>query len=115
MSAGAGSNRNVIVDASQGGDLRLAADLVDGLAAAGLDVELREPPPSAMFDTGIHLLSAGIAIRVPAPPDRAELAVIERVVREALLHRQSIRRRMRSVPVHQGETERIVKWIDAVE
>jgi hypothetical protein len=34
------------------------------------------------------------------------------VVRAALQHRPSLRRRSRSVPVHLGETARVVEWID---
>lgn len=105
----------VIVDNSAGGDSRFANDVVERLRAEGLVVELREPAETSMFDTGVHLVSAGIAIRVPERPDRAQLAVIERVVRAALLHRPSPRRRTRSVPVHLGETARALAWIDVIE
>jgi len=105
----------VIVDNSAGADARFADDVVQGLRAGGLDVELREPAETAMFDTGVHLVSAGIAIRVPSRPDPAELAVIERVVRSALLHRPSLRRRSRSVPLHIGESRRALAWIEGIE
>lgn len=105
----------VIVDNSAGGDTQFADEVVRGLRTEGLDVELREPAETAMFDTGVHLVSAGIAVRVPSRPDGSVLAAIERVVRTALLHRPSLRRRTRSVPVHLGESARVLAWIDVIE
>jgi hypothetical protein len=102
----------VVVDNSAGGDRQLAEDVARGLREHGMDVSVREPSRSAMFDTAVHLVSAGIAIRVPERPGRAELATIEEVVRTALLHRPSLRRRTRTVPVHLGESARVLEWID---
>jgi hypothetical protein len=68
-----------------------------------------------MFDSGVHLITAGIAIRVSERPERAVLGAIEEVVRAALLHRPSLRRRTRSVPVRLGETERVLEWIDVFD
>jgi hypothetical protein len=105
----------VIVDNSAGGDSRFADDVAADLRAHGLDVEIRAPGPTAMFDTGVHLVSIGLAIRVSERPDRATLGAIEEVVRTALLHRPSLRRRTRSVPVHLGETARVLEWIDVFD
>jgi hypothetical protein len=105
----------VIVDNSAGGDSRFADDVATALRSHELDVELRAPGPSAMFDTAVHLVSAGLVIRVSERPDRATLAAIEDVVRTALLHRPSLRRRTRSVPVHLGETARVLEWIDVFD
>ncbi|HSD80749.1 MAG TPA: hypothetical protein VLB47_08810 [Solirubrobacteraceae bacterium] len=102
----------VVVDNSAGGDPQFADEVARGLRARGLAVELREPSVSAMFDTAVHLVSAGMAIRVPERPDAALLGEIEGVVRSALLHRPSLRRRTRSVPVHLGESRRVLEWID---
>ena len=60
----------------------------------------------------MHLVSSGIAIRVRERPDRETLATIEDVVRAELLHRPSLRRRTRTVPVHLGESLRVLEWID---
>ena len=68
-----------------------------------------------MFDTAVHLVTTGLAIRVPTRPDRATLAAIEQDVRAALLHRPSVRRRTRSVPVHLGDTPRVLEWIDVFD
>jgi hypothetical protein len=106
---------HVIVDNSAGGDARFADDVATALRAHGLDVELRAPGPTAMFDTAVHLVSTGLAIRVSDRPDRATLATIEDVVRTALLTRPSLRRRTRSVPVHLGDTARVFEWIDVFE
>jgi hypothetical protein len=105
----------VIVDNSAGGDGRFADDVAVALRAHGLDVEIRAPGPTAMFDTAVHLVSTGLAIRVSERPDRPTLAAIEDVVRTALLHRPSLRRRTRSVPVHLGETARVLEWIDVFD
>jgi hypothetical protein len=105
----------VVVDNSAGGDPDLAEEVARGLAAHGLDVEVRRPSPSAMFDTAVHLVSTGVAIRVYQPPDRATLATIEQAVRAALLRVPSLRRRTQSVPVSLGETGRVLEWIDLFE
>jgi hypothetical protein len=68
-----------------------------------------------MFDTSVHLISTGLAIRVSERPDRDVLSAIEEVVRTALLHRPSLRRRTRSVPVHLGESVRVLEWIDVFD
>jgi hypothetical protein len=105
----------IVVDNSAGGDPDFAADVARLLRARGLEVEVREPGPSAMFDTAVHLLTPGIAIRVPTRPDQAMLSAIEQDVRTALMHRPSVRRRTRSVPVHLGESFRVLQWIDVFD
>lgn len=105
----------VIVDNSAGGDTRFADDVASALRDHGLDVEVRSPGPTAMFDTAVHLVSTGLAIRVSDRPDRATLTEIEDVVRSALIQRPSQRRRTRSVPVHLGDTARVLEWIDVFD
>jgi hypothetical protein len=105
----------VILDNSAGGDAGLAAEVAAALRSHGWEVEVRAPGPTAMFDTSVHLISTGLAIRVSERPDRGQLGTIEDVVRAALLHRPSLRRRTRSVPVHLGETERVLEWIDVFD
>jgi hypothetical protein len=105
----------VVVDNSAGGDPQLAADVARALRERDLDVELREPTPTAMFDTSVHLVTAGMVIRVAERPDRTVLAAIEEVVRAALMHRPSVRRRTRTVPVHLGEGGRVLAWIDVFD
>jgi hypothetical protein len=105
----------VIVDNSAGGDRGFADDVAAGLRAHGVDVEVRAPGPTAMFDTAVHLVSTGLAIRVSDRPDRATLRRIEDVVRTALIQRPSLRRRTRSVPVHLGDTARVLEWIDVFD
>jgi hypothetical protein len=100
------------VDNSAGGDADFAAEVARLLRARGMEVELRSPGPLTKFDTQVHLLSAGLVVRVPQVPDRSMLAAIEEDVRVALLHRPSGRRRTRSVPVHVGESARVLEWID---
>ena len=105
----------VVVDNSAGGDPFFAGEVAQGLRARGLTVELREPPHAKEFDTFVHVVSAGLIIRVSEGPDRSQLAVIEEVVRGALMQRPSVRRRARSVPVHLGETGRAIEWIDVFD
>jgi hypothetical protein len=102
----------IVVDNTAGGDADFAAEVGRRLAARGFAVEMRRPDPRAKFDTSVDLLSAGLAIRLPQRPDRELLAAIEEDVRAALLHRTSLRRRTRAVPVHLGETPRVLEWID---
>jgi len=105
----------VVVDNSAGGDPQLAEEVARGLRGRDLEVELREPTPTAMFDTSVHLVTAGLVIRVAERPDRTLLDAIEEVVRAALLHRPSVRRRTRTVPVHLGEGGRVLDWIDVFD
>jgi hypothetical protein len=105
----------VVVDNSAGGDAQFADAVVSGLREHELDVELREPSASAMFDTSVHLVSAGLVIRVSERPERSLLVVIEEVVRTALQRRPSSRRRTRSVPVQLGESARVIEWIDVFD
>jgi hypothetical protein len=102
----------VIVDGSAGGEADFADEVARGLRDRGLEVELRPPNAASMFDTGVHLVAAGLAIRVPERPDAATLTAIEDVVRAALMHRASLRRRTRTVPVYLGESARALAWID---
>jgi len=101
-----------VVDNTAGGDPAFAAEVARALSGRGLSVEVRPPSRQAMFDTGVHLVSTGIAIRVSRVPDSPVLAAIEQDVRAALLHRPSERRRTRSVPVHLADTARVLEWID---
>jgi hypothetical protein len=105
----------VVVDNSAGGDSQFADEVAEGLRARAIEVELRRPVRGMMFDTAVHLVSAGLVLRVEARPDRAALATIEEVVRAALMHRSSLRRRTRTVPVRLGEGQRTLTWIDVVE
>jgi hypothetical protein len=102
----------VIVDASAGGEPDFAEEVARGLRGRGLEVEVRPPRAEAAMDTAVHLVLAGIAIRVEERHDRALLDVIGDVVRTALMHRPSLRRRARTVPVHVGESARVIEWID---
>jgi len=111
----AASPTEIVVDNSAGGDAAFAAEVCRALRARGFTVELRKPSRKTMFDTAVHLVTAGLAIRVPSRPDRDTLAAIEQDVRAALLLRPSERRRTRSVPVHLGDTPRVLEWIDVFD
>jgi hypothetical protein len=102
----------VVVDGSAGGEPDFADEIARGLRDRGLEVEVRRPSSTSMFDTGVHLVDAGLAIRVPERLDAATQAALEDVVRAALQHRASLRRRARTVPVYLGETARALVWID---
>lgn len=100
------------MDNTAGGDRDFAADVARLLAARGLAVEVRGPSAQVRFDTAVHLVSTGIAIRVSRRPEPRVLTAIEHDVRAALQHRPSERRRTRSVPVHLADTARVLEWID---
>jgi hypothetical protein len=101
-----------VVDNSAGGDPEFAAEVARRLSARDLTVDIRAPGSEIRFDTSVHLVTAGIAIRVSQVPDRRTLEAIAHDVRAALQHRPSERRRTRSVPVHLGDTARVLEWID---
>jgi hypothetical protein len=102
----------IVVDGSAGGEPAFTEAVARGLRARGLEVEVRPARTGSMFDTAVHLVMSGIAIRVHERPDRATLEAIEEVVRDELQHRPSLRRRTRTVPIHLGESARVLEWID---
>ena len=102
----------IVVDNSAGGDALFADEVARRLSARGFEVDVRPPDPRSKFDTSVNLLSAGIAVRVPERPDRELLDAIEDDVRQALIRHPSLRRRTRSVPVHLGDSARVLEWID---
>src|SRR4051812_49856335 len=102
----------IVADGSAGGELAFTAAVARGVRERGLEVEVRPPRGGSMFDTAVHLVSSGIVIRVHERPDPETLATIEEVVRGALLHHASVRRRTRTVPIHLGESMRVLEWID---
>ena len=102
----------IVVDGSAGGEVAFTEAVARGLRARGFEVEVRPPRGGSMFDTAVHLVSSGIVIRVAERPDPQTLDAIEDVVRAELLHHPSLRRRTRTVPVHLGETMRVLEWID---
>jgi hypothetical protein len=106
---------HVLVDNSAGADDRFADEILGGLRERGLDADLRAPATTSIYDTGVHIVASGIGIRVSERPERAELALIEEVVRAALEHRGSLRRRTRAVPVYLGDTARVLEWIDVFD
>jgi hypothetical protein len=106
------SGSPIVVDGSAGGEVAFTEAVARGLRARGLEVEVRPPKGGSMFDTAVHLVGAGIAIRVSERPDRATLDTIAQVVRGELQHHTSLRRRARTVPVHLGESARVLEWID---
>jgi hypothetical protein len=101
----------VVVDNSQGADARFAADVRDGLGAAGFEVEARDPLPQSMFDTTVHFIVEGVAVRVPEEIGRDDLASVVAAVRAALARRGE-RQRFRAVPVYRGESNYVVAWVD---
>ncbi len=101
----------VVVDNSKGADPGFAADLGEHLSAAGFEVEPRDPAPQAMFDTTVHFVVEGVAVRVPETCERPQLDTVLRAVRAAEERRPG-RRRYRAVPVYRGESNQVLAWVD---
>jgi hypothetical protein len=109
------SGMQVVVDNSSGGDPQLATSVAESLRARGHAVEVRDPEPTSMFDTAVHVVSTGIVLRVDERPPRAELGEISEVVRDALQRHPSLRRRTRAVPVKLGSGGHVLTWIDVFD
>jgi hypothetical protein len=105
----------VVVDNSAGTDAQLATEIASALQAEGVEVEVRNPDPARRHDTSVHLLSAGLALRVAEQPPAEGLRTLEAVVRRSLGAHRSLRRRNRAVPVHLGEGARVLRWIDVFD
>ena len=102
----------VIVDNSKGAEAQFVSNLRAALSAAGFEVEVREPSPQAMYDTAIHFVVEGVSVRVPEELGRHELEIVAAAVRDAEAHRRTERRRVRAVAIYQGETSRVLAWVD---
>jgi hypothetical protein len=82
------------------------------LAAAGYQVDLRDPPPHALYDTTVHFVVEGISLRVPEDVGRLELARVAAVVRDAEARRPSDPQRFRAMPIYRGQTNHVLAWVD---
>jgi hypothetical protein len=102
----------LLVDNSNGADAQFASDLRVALTAAGFEVGLREPSPRALYDTAVHFVVEGVAIRLQDDPRQFDLAAIGKTVRETEARRPSEHRRFRDVPIYAGESSRVLTWID---
>jgi hypothetical protein len=101
----------ILVDNSNGADAQFASDLQVALTAAGFEVELREPSPRALYDTSVHFVVEGVAIRLQDDPRQFDLAAIAKTVRETEARRPSEHRRFRDVPIYPGESSRVLTWV----
>ena len=106
----------IVVDNSEGGDERLAEEIAQGLRDRGLAVELRPASPTAMFDTGVHLVTAGLVIRVSERPDRATPGGHRggRPCRAAAPAEPAPAHAQRAGPLSGGRTGHI-EWIDVFD
>ena len=102
----------VVVDNCKGADARFAAAVQETLSAAGFEVEARKPSPQTLSDTTVHFVVEGGSVRVPADISRRELAIVAAAVRDAEARRCSDRQRSRDVAIYQGETSRVLAWVD---
>jgi hypothetical protein len=102
----------VVVDNSKGAEAQFASNLRAALSAAGFEVEVREPSPQALYDTTVHFVVEGVSVRVPEELGRHELAIVAAAVRDAEARRRTERRRVRAVAIYQGETSRVLAWVD---
>jgi hypothetical protein len=103
----------IVIDNSNGADAQFASDLQAALSAAGFEVELREPSPRALYDTSVHFVVDGVAIRLQDDPRELDLAAIAKTVRETEARRPSGHRRFRDVPIYRGDSSRVLTWVDA--
>ena len=102
----------VVVDNHKGADAHFAAALREGLGGAGFDVEIRPPSPQTLYDTTVHFVVEGVSVRVQPDIGRRELAIVAGAVRDAAVRRSSERQRSRDVAIYQGETSRVLAWVD---
>ena len=73
---------------------------------------MREPSPQAMYDTTVHFVVEGVSVRVPDELGRHERGIVAAAVRDAEARRRDERRRVRAVAIYQGETSRVLAWVD---
>ena len=102
----------IVVDNRKGADVRFAAALHETLSAAGFEVVARKPSRQTLYDTTVHFVVEGVSVRVPAEISRRELAIVAGAVRDAEAQRCGERQRSRDVAIYQGETSRVLAWVD---
>jgi hypothetical protein len=107
-----GARTRVVVDNRKGADAHFAAALQETLSGAGFEVEARKPLPQTLYDTTVHFVVEGVSVRVPADISRREIAIVAAAVRDAEARRCSERHRSRDVPIYEGETSRVLAWVD---
>ena len=76
---------------------------------------MREPSSQALYDTSVHFVVEGVAIRLHDDPGPSDLAAIARTVRETEARRPSTHRRFRDVPIYAGESSRVLTWVDVFD
>ena len=101
-----------MLDNSKGADAQFVSELHAALSAAGFEVEVREPSPQAMYDTTVHFVVEGVSIRVPEDVGRDQLQIVAAAVRDAEERRRAERKRVRAVAIYEGETSRVLAWVD---
>jgi hypothetical protein len=102
----------VVVDNTKGAEAQFASNLRAALSAAGFEVEVREPLPQALYDTTVHFVVEGVSVRVPQEFAQHDLKIVAAAVRDAEARRRDERRRVRAVAIYQGETSRVLAWVD---
>ena len=60
----------------------------------------------------MHFVVEGVSIRVPDDLPTHQLDTVAAIVRDAEAQRGSERQRSRAVPIYQGETSRVLAWVD---
>ena len=78
-------------------------------------MELREPSARALYDTSVHFVVEGVAIRLQDDPGQFDFTAIAKAVRETEARRPSEHRRFRDVPIYAGESSRVLKWVDVFD
>jgi hypothetical protein len=53
-----------------------------------------------------------VSVRAPEEIGRRELEIVAAAVRDAEAHRRTERQRVRAVAIYQGETSRVLAWVD---
>ena len=101
-----------MLDNSKGADAQFVSELHKALSAAGFLVDVREPSPEAIYDTTVHFVVEGVSIRVPEDVGRDELQIVAAAVRDAEERRRAERKRVRAVAIYEGETSRVLAWVD---
>jgi hypothetical protein len=76
---------------------------------------VREPSPLALYDTSVHFVVEGVAVRLQDDPGEPDLAAIAKIVRETEARRPSAHRRYRDVPIYRGESSHVLRWVDVFD
>ena len=105
----------ILVDNSNGADAQFACGSAGRTDRGRFRGGAARAVTLGLYDTSVHFVVDGVAIRLQDDPRQVDLAAIAQIVRETEARRPSEHRRFRDVPIYAGESSRVLTWVDVFD